>query len=141
MPGRSRRDRRGIKWYDGIQLLLAAPWHVVAGLGGTLLLFLWSLGIAAAVALLCFAGSLSVLVSLAVIGGAFAIGLWWGPGSERVRSPIHRALDPLARRGVPWLLGTLLLAALGSGRDDGTDLNSSRPKPPRPARAQPPSRG
>ena len=31
----NRRNRRGIKWYDGIQLLLAAPWHVVAGLGGS----------------------------------------------------------------------------------------------------------
>ncbi|MBL0747271.1 serine/threonine protein kinase [Nocardioides baculatus] len=111
----SRRDRRGAKWYDGIQLLLAAPWHVVAGLGGTLLLILWSVGIAAAVALLCFAASLSVLTSLAVIGGSFAIGTWWGPGSERVRSPIHRVVDPLARRGVPWLLVTLLVAALGSG--------------------------
>ena len=111
----SRRDRRGIRWYDGIQLLLAAPWHVVAGLGGTVLLLLWSVGIAAAVALLCLAGSLSVLASLAVIGVAFAIGVWWGPGSERVRSPIHRAVDPLARRGVPWLLVTLLVAALGSG--------------------------
>ena len=43
------------------------------------------------------------------------IGTWWGPGSERVRSPIHRAVDPLARRGVPWLLVTLLVAALGTG--------------------------
>ena len=111
----SRRDRRGIKWYDGIQLLLAAPWHVVAGLGGTLLLLLWSVGIAAAVALLCFAASLSMLTSLAVIGASFAVGLWWGPGSGRVRSPVHRAVDPLARRGVPWLLVTLLVAALGSG--------------------------
>jgi predicted Ser/Thr protein kinase len=111
----NRRNRRGVKWYDGIQLLLAAPWHVVAGLGGSVLLFLWSLGIAAAVALLCFAGSASMLTSLGVIGVAFAIGLWWGPGSERVRSPIHRAVDPLARRGVPWLLATLLIAALGSG--------------------------
>ncbi len=111
----SRRDRRGVKWYDGIQLLLAAPWHVVAGFGGTLLLLLWSVGIAAAVALLCFAASLSVLTSLAVVGASFAVGLWWGPGSERVRSPVHRAVDPLARRGVPWLLVTLLVAALGSG--------------------------
>ncbi|RYB96185.1 serine/threonine protein kinase [Nocardioides glacieisoli] len=110
-----RRDRRGAKWYDGIQLLLAAPWHVVAGLGGTLLLILWSVGIASAVALLCFAASLSVLTSLGVIGASFAIGTWWGPGSERVRSPIHRAVDPLARRGVPWLLVTLLVAALGTG--------------------------
>ena len=111
----NRRSRRGVKWYDGVQLLLAAPWHVVAGLGGSVLLFLWSLGIAAAVALLCFAASASMLTSLGVIGVSFAIGLWWGPGSERVRSPIHRAVDPLARRGVPWLLVTLLVAALGSG--------------------------
>jgi serine/threonine protein kinase len=110
-----RRTRRGIKWYDGIQLLLAAPWHVVAGLGGSVLLFLWSLGIAAATALLCFAASASMLTSLGVIGFSFAIGLWWGPGSERVRSPVHRAVDPLARRGVPWLLVTLLVAALASG--------------------------
>ncbi len=111
----SRRERRGVRWYDGVQLLLAAPWHVVAGLGGTILLLLWSLGIGAAVALLCFAASLSMVTSLGLIGAAFAIGLWWGPGSERLRSPVHRAVDPLARRGVPWLLVTLLVAAAGSG--------------------------
>ncbi len=111
----NRRNRRGIKWYDGIQLLLAAPWHVVAGLGGTLILLLWSLGIGAAVALLCFAGSVSLTTSLAVIGAAFAVGLWWGPGSERFRSPVHRVVDRLARRGVPWLLVTLLVAAAASG--------------------------
>ena len=111
----NRRNRRGIKWYDGVQLLLAAPWHVVAGLGGTLLLFLWSLGITAAIALLCFAASLSMLTSLGAIGVSFAVGLWWGPGSERLRSPVHRVVDPLARRGVPWLLVTLLVAAGASG--------------------------
>jgi predicted Ser/Thr protein kinase len=111
----NRRNRRGVKWYDGIQLLLAAPWHAVAGLGGTLLLLLWSLGIGAAVALLCFAASVSMTTSLAVIGAAFSIGLWWGPGSERLRSPVHRVVDPLARRGVPWLLVTLLVAAGASG--------------------------
>lgn len=110
----TRRSRRGVKWYDGIQLLLAAPWHVVAGLGGSLLLFLWSTGIAAAVALLCFAASLSLTTSLALVGSAFALSTWWGPGSERVRSPVHRVVDPLARRGVPWLLVTLLVAAGGS---------------------------
>lgn len=111
----SRRERRGAKWYDGVQLLLATPWHVVAGLGGTLLLLTWSLGIGAAVALLCFAASLAVTTSLGLVGGAFALGLWWGPGSERLRSPLHRVVDPLARRGVPWLLATLLLAAGGTG--------------------------
>jgi predicted Ser/Thr protein kinase len=111
----NRRSRRGTRWYDGIQLLLAAPWHVVAGLGGTVVLLLWSLGIGAAVALLCFAASLSMLTSLAAIGAALALGLWWGPGSERLRSPVHRVVHPLARRGVPWLLVTLLVAAGASG--------------------------
>ena len=111
----NRRDRRGAKWYDGIQVLLAAPWHAVAGLGGSLLLFLWSAGIACGVALLCFAASLSLTTSLAVIGAMFALSTWWGPGSERLRSPVHRVVDPLARRVVPWLLVTLLVAAAGSG--------------------------
>jgi predicted Ser/Thr protein kinase len=111
----NRRNRRGIKWYDGIQLLLAAPWHVVAGFGGSLLLFLWSVGIAVAIALLCFAASLSMTTSLVVIGAGFAVSTWWGPGSERLRSPVHRAVDPLARRVVPWLLVTLLVAAGASG--------------------------
>ncbi|NYE35018.1 putative Ser/Thr protein kinase [Nocardioides cavernae] len=111
----SRRQRRGAKWYDGVQLLLAAPWHVVAGLGGTLLLLMWSLGIGAAIALLCFAASVSMVTSLGLVGAFFALGLWWGPGSERLRSPIRRVADPLARRGVPWLLVTLLVAATGTG--------------------------
>jgi hypothetical protein len=87
----------------------------VAGFGGTLLLLLWSIGVGAAIALLCFAASVSMTTSLAVIGAAFAFGRWWGPGSERFRSPVHRVLDPLARRGVPWLLVTLLVAACASG--------------------------
>jgi hypothetical protein len=110
-----RRGRRGVKWYDGIQVIIAAPWHVVAGFAGSLLLLLWSAGVAAAVALLCFAASTSVTTSLAVIGFAFALSTWWGPGSDRVRSPVHRVLDPLARRGVPWLLVTLLVGAGASG--------------------------
>jgi hypothetical protein len=110
-----RRNRRGARWYDGIQVMLAAPWHVMAGLGGTVLLLFWSLCIAVAVALVCFAASLSMTTSLTVIGVFFALGTWWGPGSERLQSPIHRVVDPLARRGVPWLLATLLVAAVASG--------------------------
>ncbi|WP_210438302.1 serine/threonine protein kinase [Nocardioides xinjiangensis] len=111
----SRRERRGARWYDGVQLLLAAPWHAIAGLGGTVVLLLWSLGIAAAIALLCFAASVPLTTTLGPVGVSFALGLWWGPGSERLRSPVHRAVDPLSRRVVPWLLTTLLVAALGSG--------------------------
>ena len=111
----NRRRLRGARWYDGVQVLLAAPWHVVAALAGTGVLLLWSLGVAAAFALCCFAASLSLTTSLAVVGAGFTLATWWGPGSERLRSPVHRLVDPLARRGVPWLLVTLLVAAGASG--------------------------
>lgn len=112
---RRRQDVRGVKWYDSTLALLSAPWHVVAGVGGTLLLVLWSLGITLAAALICFAASLSMTASLAVMGLAFAVAMWSGPGSSRVRSPVHRAVRPVARRGVPWLLATVLVVALASG--------------------------
>jgi hypothetical protein len=52
---------------------------------------------------------------LAVVGAGFTLAMWWGPGAEGVRSPVHRLLDPVARRGVPWLLTTLLITAAASG--------------------------
>ncbi|MCY7400271.1 MAG: serine/threonine protein kinase [Nocardioides sp.] len=111
----NRRQRRGVKWYDAPQLLLAAPWHLVRSIPGTLLLLVWSIGIATAFLLICFAASLSVTTSLAVIGAGFALAMWSGPGGERVRSSLHRVVDPLARRGVPWLLVTLLVCAGAAG--------------------------
>ena len=110
-----RRRLRGARWYDGVQVLLAAPWHLVASVAGTLLLLTWSLGIAAAIALCCFAASLSMTTSLAVVGSFFTLAMWWGPGSERVRWPVRRVADPLCRRGVPWAIGTLVVAALATG--------------------------
>ena len=110
-----RRRRRGARWYDVPQALLASPWHLVAGLPGSLVLLLWSLGTGLAAALLCFAFSLGMVASLGVVGATFGLSLWWGPGGGRVRWPVHLVVDPVARRGVPWLLATLLVAALGSG--------------------------
>ena len=50
-----RRRLRGRRWYDGVQFLVAAPWHLVRGVPGSLLLALWSAGLAAAAALVCYA--------------------------------------------------------------------------------------
>lgn len=110
-----RRRVRGPRWYDGAQVLLAVPWHLVAAGAGTLLLLLWSLGIAAAVALFCFAASLSMTASLALVGGFFVLAMWWGPGSWRLRSPVHRVADRLSRQGVPWAVATLLVGTLATG--------------------------
>lgn len=110
-----RRRLRGPRWYDAPRLLLATPWHLVAAVPGTLLLALWSVGIAAAAGLLCFAAALSLPTSLGVVGFAFALGIWWGPGSRRVRSPVRRVGGLLAARPVPWFLSAVLAFALATG--------------------------
>lgn len=111
----ARRQVRGARWYDAPQLLLATPWHALAAIPGVLVLVLWSLGLAMAAALLCFAASLSLTTSLGVIGVVLALALWWGPGSSRLRRPIQRVGHPVAARGVPWFLATLVLLAGAAG--------------------------
>ena len=111
----ARRQVRGARWYDAPQLLLATPWHALAAVPGALVLVLWSLGLAMAAALLCFAASLSLTTSLGVIGVVLALALWWGPGSSRLRRPIQRIGHPVAARGVPWFLATLVLLAGAAG--------------------------
>ena len=111
----SRRQARGIKWYDAPQVLLAAPWHLVRSIPGTLLLMTWSLGIVTAIALVCFAATISLTTSLAVLGAGLGVAMWWGPGGERVRSSLHRVVDPAAGRGVSWLLSMLLVCAAAAG--------------------------
>src|SRR5690606_217663 len=75
----------------------------------------WSLGIAAAVALCCFAAALSMATSLLVVGACFAVAVWAGPGSDRVRSPVRRVLDPVSGRWGPWLLAAVLTVAAVAG--------------------------
>jgi predicted Ser/Thr protein kinase len=111
----ARRQVRGVKWYDAPQLLLATPWHALAAVPGVLLLVTWSLGIALAGALLCFAAGLSLTTSLGVVGVVLALAMWWGPGSTRLRGPVQRLSHPLAARGVPWFLATLVLLAGAAG--------------------------
>jgi hypothetical protein len=110
-----RRDMRGRRWWDPVVALLAAPWHLVAGLGGAVVLSLWSLGISLAAALLCFAVSAPLLTSLAIVGATFALAAWVGPGSERLRGPVLRSAEALAVHAVPWSLIVLLLVASAAG--------------------------
>ncbi len=110
-----RRRLRGRRWYDGMQLTLAAPWHLAASIPGTLLLGLWAAGIGAAAALLCFAVALSAGTSLGVIGGALALGLWLGPGGGRVRRPVRRVVTSLSATPVVWLVAAAVVLATASG--------------------------
>jgi hypothetical protein len=130
----ARRQVRGTKWYDAPQLLLATPWHALAAVPGVLLLVTWSIGVAAAGALLCFAAGLSLTTSLGVVGLVLALAMWWGPGSSRLRGPVQRVSHPLAARGVPWFLATLVLLAAAAGlaataSSDGTQWAPARDRP------------
>ena len=80
-------------------------------LPGALLLSLWSLGLALAGTLLCYAFGLAHSTTLFVAGLCLAAGVWLGPGSVRVRWPLLLVARPLARRTTPWLVALLLLLA------------------------------
>ncbi|MDO9494873.1 MAG: protein kinase [Nocardioides sp.] len=107
-----RRLRRGHKWYDGAQFLIAAPWHLVQSIGGTLMLLLWSAGLAVSAALICYALAAGVEPTLFASGVVFAVSLWWGPGGSRVRGPVARVVQPLSRGLGPWAAGLAVLAVV-----------------------------
>ena len=104
----ARRDLRGRKWFDGPQLLIHTPWHLLQSIPGTLMLVLWSAGLAIAAALVCYALVVGVEVALLVCGVAFAYSLWWGPGGSRVRSPLNHVIHPVSSK-VGWWLGAMVL--------------------------------
>lgn len=112
---RRRRDVRGSKWFDGVLGTLGAPWHLVAALPGAFLLLLWSLGMAAAAALLSYALALGPTTTLALVGATYAGGLWWGPGSGRFKGPVDLAVRAGASRPVPGLLLAVLVTACATG--------------------------
>ncbi len=110
-----RRQLRGRRWYDGPQLLIHTPWHLVQSIPGTVMLVLWSTGLAAAVGLICFAVSAPLTWSLFGSGVVLSLSLWWGPGGSRVRSPLTRLLDPACRSVGAWLVTLALLLGLSAG--------------------------
>ena len=111
----ARRRVRGPKWYDGAQVLIRAPWELLRTLAGTVMLQLWSAGLAVAAALLCYAFVAGETVTLFVCGTVFAAAVWTGPGGSRVRSPLSRVVNPIAHKWKPWLAVTFVLLVLATG--------------------------
>jgi hypothetical protein len=97
-----RRTTRGAKWYDAPQVAFSSPWHSLRAVTGTVVLVLWSLGLALAAALLCYAARLDGASTLFTGGTALGIALWSGPGASRFRSPLSRIVYPLASRWSRW---------------------------------------
>ena len=106
-----RRVRRGRKWYDGAQVIVHTPWHLVQSIPGTLMLVLWAAGLAVSAALICYAVAAGDEVTLFVSGMVLAGSLWWGPGGSRLRSPLNRVVIPVSRSGGLWVAGVVLLLA------------------------------
>lgn len=115
--GADRRTIRGSRWYDGPQFAFTTPWHSLRAITGTVVLVLWSLGLALAAGLLCFAAALDGATTLFAGGTALGVALWSGPGASRFRSPLSRIAYPLASSWGRWLpmCGVLLLVAAGLG--------------------------
>jgi len=111
----ARRQVRGRRWYDGVQLLIHAPWHLVQSIPGATMLSLWAAGIAVAAALVCYAVAAGVPLTLFVSGVVLAMSLWWGPGGSRFRGPLVRVVQPLSRGVGVWLVALVLLLAAAAG--------------------------
>ena len=110
-----RRLRRGRKWYDGAQVVVHTPWHLVQSIPGTLMLVLWAAGLAVSAALICYAVAAGDAVTLFASGLVLAGSLWWGPGGSRLRSPLNRVVVPVARSGRLWVAGRGPATPPGSG--------------------------
>jgi hypothetical protein len=102
--------------------LLAAPWHVVASLPGTVVLML-AVSLATALPALTLAALGTEEARALFLGGvAGALTLWWGPGGRRIRRPTRGGLWSAGRSetggvaAVGLLLGAVvaLLVAIGS---------------------------
>ncbi|MBO0847490.1 MAG: serine/threonine protein kinase [Nocardioides sp.] len=106
-----RRRLRGSRWYDVLLAPLSAPWYLVAALPGALVLGLWSLGLALAGALICYAVGASVGATLFFSGLCLVAGIWWGPGSAHVRWPVRVVAHSLARRLGRWAVVTVVVVA------------------------------
>ena len=107
----ARRRLRGARWYDVLLAPLSAPWYLVAAIPGTVLLTLWSLGIAAAGVLLGYAAGVSPAATLFIAGLCLAGSVWVGPGAAHVRWPVRVVAQSLARRTGPWALALVVLVA------------------------------
>jgi hypothetical protein len=115
--GADRRLVRGTKWYDVPQVAFTTPWHSLRALTGTVVLTLWSLGLAVAAGLLCYAARLDGATTLFAGGATLGVALWSGPSASRFRSPLSRVVYPLTSSWGRWLAlcGVLLVVAAGLG--------------------------
>jgi predicted Ser/Thr protein kinase len=115
--GDRQRIRGAARWYDAMVAPLSAPWHLLRSIPTTVLLFFWAGGFAVATALLSYAFSVPLGLTLFLSGLALAGALYLGPGGSRVRRPLSRLVVPVCRSTSTWGLAVtaLLLLAIVLG--------------------------
>jgi hypothetical protein len=102
--------RGGARWYDGILTALAAPWHLMAGAVGTLLLLAWSAAWASVVGLAALLVSGAAVPTLLLAGAVLTCCLGWGPGSRRVRWSVRSVAWAVTQRAWTGWAGVGVLA-------------------------------
>jgi predicted Ser/Thr protein kinase len=117
-----RRALRGRRRSDAVLRTLAAPWHLLVTLPGTVVLLLAALGSAALVATVLWALGVADVRALFLGGLLGGVALWSGPGSRRLRRSLRRWAWRAGRdqgSGVVWVgvvagAVVVLLVAAGS---------------------------
>lgn len=106
-----RRAMRGPRWTDPVVRVLAYPWHLVRGSLGTLLLLGWTASAVAGTGGILLALGVATPTALLAAGAALGLGLWWGPGSRRVRHSVGRIATATAvRPSATAFVGAALVA-------------------------------
>ena len=110
---RERQHLRGRRrWYDRLLTVATSPWYLVVATGGTLMLLLWSAFVAFVVGFAYLLFRAPLVPGLLLMGAVFALSLWWGPGSQRLRLPTRRVMLAATRNTwVGWLGVVLVVAA------------------------------
>ncbi len=111
---RDRQWRRGRhRWYDGTLSVLSSPWYLLVAAGGTLVLMLWSAGLALLVGVGLMLFRAPLVPGLLAMGCVLAVSLWWGPGSKRLRVPTRRLIVRSTRgTWAGWATVALLAVAV-----------------------------
>lgn len=110
-----RRLLRGQRrWYDGPRTALSTPGYAVLALFGSLAAVAWGVGAAIAAGVVGHVATLPSQITMLAMGLTFAVALWWGPGSTRVRAVTRRGVWSIGRGGWPgWAAGVAALLLAG----------------------------
>ena len=131
--GRRRMVRGQAKWYDVPTTTLSTPGYLVLALFGSIALIVVASLVWLALFSLGYLLTQPLAPTLTVAGIGFAVTLWWGPGSGRVREMVRGMTARTARTEFGgWfvvamcVLGTAVLLGLlfGSGPNWAPELSA-----------------